>query len=116
MDTSKSHPCAACDGYGQEILVAGSFDGVVPDVSVTCLVCLGAGRISDSMPASDAVADAETLRLNDARYDWIGHAHYALESGQIITARQMATEDAHEVFRAVPGLRDDAIAIARKGE
>lgn len=82
-----------------------------------CPVCRGAGRISDRMPAADAVADAETLRLalkitksgNPDCYVKGGFAVAALVHPGVVhqldAAVPYAIEAARAAFRAVPGLR-----------
>lgn len=51
------HTCSACGGRGVKEL---GYPNLRPPL---CRVCLGSGRISDSTPIADAIADAETLRL-----------------------------------------------------
>lgn len=77
-----------------------------------CVPCLGSGRISERIPASDAVADAETLRLSGGA-KWIGacagasyaaYAH-AWASDYSGFTRWTVLQDARAAFRAVPGLR-----------
>jgi hypothetical protein len=68
----KDRPCDACGGGGcgspfdwhREIHAARRRLTGRVGCRVPCLVCQGAGRISDAMPVKDALADAETLRLN----------------------------------------------------
>lgn len=55
-ETSKTHTCDACGGTGCPDSIEHSASCVEP-----CEVCNGAGRISDVMPVSDSIADAETL-------------------------------------------------------
>lgn len=88
-----------------------------------CPVCLGAGQLSDRMPARDAVADAETLRFIAAASDysvefqtWIGspstlalnravmNADMAIH-GAVDFSRERGELAAHDAFRVVPGLR-----------
>lgn len=51
--------CGACQGHGLLPFETASF-GVC---YTSCQVCNGSGSTTDSMPISDALADAETLRL-----------------------------------------------------
>lgn len=94
-----SHPCAACGG-----------DGVI-HLFENCPVCLGAGAISDRMPAADAQADASTLTSYLIGYGnpWKTRAAVlawtpwplnddSINHYDVITAARAA-------FRAVPGLR-----------
>lgn len=53
---SKTRPCTACDGTGTEP------DPVYNGLPYDCAACDGSGQITDRIPASDAIADAETLR------------------------------------------------------
>lgn len=90
LSTPATHPCDACGGRGDNIVttafgrrarecagkhswsrVARSSDRNVwicshcqgERVWQRCPVCLGAGSFPDRMPARDALADAETLRI-----------------------------------------------------
>lgn len=128
---AKTHECSACDGTGCELCC---FDhdhcgntSRFADCCRICPVCLGSGVISDAMPVSDALADAETLRLEAEvrwyaprqRYEGIG-ARTArwiddaadigrrLRAGNDTTwiAAMDALFSARAAFRAVPGLRE----------
>jgi hypothetical protein len=91
-----------------------------------CPVCLGAGRISDVMPASDSVADVDTLRLvagpdsaADHAYNiggwgiyWLSRIGYRWMEGREdladvaeFEAVERFYKAARVAFRAVPGLR-----------
>lgn len=86
-----------------------------------CPVCRGAGRISDRMPAADALADAETLRLlwheraegfNLPDRFRVEHQTVALfwQAGSLghyipHECADSARDAARAAFRAVPGLR-----------
>lgn len=77
---------------------------------VACPVCLGAGSISDVMPAADAVADAETLtpwlfKPDDPIYRCSVAAIEGIEYADEFWAGENAERAAHAAFRAVPGLR-----------
>ena len=115
MNAPKSHACDACGGTGDRgyIHLRRYVSGGA------CPVCLGSGRISDRMPISDAVADAETLlRLscevvkpvwaNDTLSAYVSGkaAVYHCEISNYLYAPIRAREAAHAAFRAVPGLRD----------
>lgn len=101
---SAGHACDACDGTGWAVR------GCVYDRTNACPVCLGEGRISDQMPARDALADAETLRLNQrtgrAGYETWAAGSWGLHFQQNgwLGAVELA---AHAAFRAVPGLRGE---------
>jgi hypothetical protein len=100
----------------------------------TCPVCQGAGRISDVMPAKDALADAETLRTVAHEVathcyggGWDGRQcddcneavlalriHWSPDGASMDscvwrysaeTNAQTCRDEAHAAFRAVPGLR-----------
>jgi len=108
------HECSACGGTGKKP----AWCGIEPAVP-QCRVCLGSGRISDRMPAADAMADAETLRplsvdsdhtqlhVADAKlaqeYGNDAAAWMAHESADL--AATYATVAARAALRAVPGLR-----------
>ncbi len=64
--TDASHVCGACGGTGH---FAAHGHWTEPLNIPTCPVCLGAGRISDRMPAADAMADAETGRSSHAEQE-----------------------------------------------
>lgn len=57
-----------------------------------------------SQSVKDARADAETLRLNDSRYDWCGAGALALLAGQHITAAEKIREEAHMVTDVILSL------------
>lgn len=123
-----SHPCAACGGSGR---VPVSCDSPWHRAKLCscnfgmdrpCPVCLGAGRISDKMPARDAVADAETLaRIADsvlgAYEDGIypfqnSHVTARLQGWLAITGAETYSDHrallaARAAFRACLGLRGD---------
>lgn len=116
MSAPATHPCDACGGRGVTVgrppVLA---DGTIVAIShpIVCPVCLGAGHFSDMMPARDAVADAETLRLltyNDfsGPVQDLNHCltqiFFARGRG---THRACAMAAARAAFRAVPGLRED---------
>src|SRR5262245_56563572 len=62
MDASKSHTCAACggSGCGRACGIHWGYCHCALDARGDCPVCLGSGRISDVIPARDAMADSET--------------------------------------------------------
>lgn len=123
-----------CDGPQHGLIVHDGYtqwgfsrEGV--GVSRFCPVCVGAGRISDKMPVSDALADAETLirfaaddpgnNIGDAAM----HARSALAWGlatyvpgrtqgaktrkRTERVRTYSVLAARAAFRAVPGLREE---------
>lgn len=115
------HWCGGCNGSGtaREPNIAPTYDE-----RWRCPVCLGAGRISDQMPARDAECDAETLRANQelAKWgtrtrealaeidEWIGHLVVDLfrvqgglstSADAVFSARLLS----RAAFRAVPDLR-----------
>lgn len=99
---SDPHECSACDGVSK--IEEPNTLGL--DTWHRCEVCLGASRISDRMPVSDALADAETLRRELGPSVQIGNRYLGLlddprQSGKV--ARVVA----RAAFRAVPGLRGD---------
>lgn len=121
-----THPCDACGGFAY--LCGGcSGGGRYWDIRhscarVACPVCRGAGRFPDRMPARDAVADAETLRmvcgLIPAGIFGIGTAAAMLREPYTNSwdgpelrdaleylAPAQARLNARAAFRAVPGLR-----------
>jgi hypothetical protein len=59
-----SHPCDACGGSG---VVDARGAGRSGPVITSCPVCQGSGRISDRVPVSDSLADADALRLCASR-------------------------------------------------
>lgn len=120
---TRERACAACDGTGRQPAwcePCASYHGM----DRRCAACTGTGRILESIPASDAIADAETL-FSAAR------VHYDYVSGEFVlnvlnedamTARlwqagllghyisyecaDSARDAARAAFRAVPGLRE----------
>lgn len=123
MSKAGTHDCAACGGTGQYAIHEPNFFVIMDDNSLQecrgyatyhpCPVCLGAGRFSDQMPASDAVADAETLRSHTSKDDYTTRKCREAEcqafmavrgASDFVTEREInACRDA---FRAVPGLRE----------
>ncbi len=118
----REHECAGCGGRDGSCLaeteLGGDSDGLgmaggsyVPAPLPQCSVCLGAGRISDRMPARDAVADAETLRLNcESRApEWAWTRRHVIEAaalgGDSTLAWFSPREAARSALRAVPSLR-----------
>lgn len=103
MTRTYSHACAVCGGRW--------LDTGTSDEHILCPICLWNNGRSNLMPAADALADAETLRLawrdilswSDPR---IFDATYGMEwpGGQPAGA---AAVSARAIFRAVPGLRGD---------
>lgn len=110
MSESKQHKCDACGGTGDELE---PFNGL----PYACDVCLGAGTISDVMPARDAVADAETLRASIPAAVFPPKTGNDFRTANLLTfvpewdrdysqiVSFVAREDARAAFRAVPGLR-----------
>jgi hypothetical protein len=113
--------CDACGGSGRRKATPGEMaadlvrDGFAVGVTF-CSVCRGVGRISDRMPAADAIADAETLRLYTASFR--GGPHWAIRNRERALLLSLspdrasyewapgwAAKQAHDAFRAVPGLR-----------
>lgn len=95
----RTHRCDSCGGSGYQSVYSESWpvDAVGP-----CWVCRGSGCISDVMPASDALADAETLRPLleiDTMEHYIGRGYSVV--GTAVTC-------AHFAFDAIPGLRGEA--------
>jgi hypothetical protein len=94
-----------------------------PEEGELCPVCQGSGRISDVMPAADAMADAETVRLAAKRRPGlrsdVRHASYygarvldytcdRDDIGDVDpadVAAGYAQTAARAAFRAIPGLR-----------
>jgi hypothetical protein len=84
-----------------------------------CIACDSIGRIADRIPASDAIADAETLRLfvvlsspienTVALFAAQEYGDYARTSVRhnpdVPTVKIEARGAAQAAFRAVPGLR-----------
>jgi hypothetical protein len=80
-----------------------------------CRICLGSGRISDRIPAADALADAETLRLCDPYAGGITYLDTQEELGRMLRLELRRKDEAravkdavlmaHYAFLAVPGLR-----------
>ena len=119
-----SHACDACggSGLGNDHAVSDGRCCPLGSECIDCLSCFGAGRISDVMPASDALADAETmvmvLRDMNARgaigvldcLSALGTAaangrYAAAEASTWASASYRAHDAARAAFRAVPGLR-----------
>ena len=124
MQPKAEHKCDACGGSGKigcedhaTYHKHGStyYHRFACDV-LKCPVCLGSGRISDRMPVSDAVADADTL--------WWGVLYQAYQAPALETATlgcqvavwihhnesesyRLTRLAAHAAFRAVPGLREE---------
>ena len=67
-EMSREHACGACGGQCRDERHETPCETpqcpACRDECVPCPVCFGAGRISDRMPVADALADAETLRIN----------------------------------------------------
>lgn len=61
QNTEMDGTCQFCECGGTACTRWGCDD---PRHFPPCLACLGTGRVVDHIPAADAVADAETLRLN----------------------------------------------------
>jgi hypothetical protein len=113
-----SHPCDAC-GDLLRVLLGGDYRNPDPH----CPVCQGSGRISDVMPAADAVADAAQLltvwrgHFRGARFHKTGiykaqEAGTSAESAMVYgggwcNAADMARKAARAALGAVPGLRGD---------
>lgn len=57
-ETRADHECSACSGTGCSF--ESTHGGRPGPCASPCLVCLGTGLISDQMPVTDALADAET--------------------------------------------------------
>ena len=98
MDNEQTHECAACGGTGDKFEHAYAKAGCNCPAcgGLVCLICLGAGRISDRMPVADAMADAETVRR-------IVEPYAVTEiNGPVVDLYNAA---ARAAFRAVPGLR-----------
>lgn len=135
MSTPATHPCDACDGSGAAIWLSNTFWLVEHIRRKTCSgcqwcdvgrcpICLGAGSFPDRMPARDALADAETLRLYcllvvspETPYDLDAlvvadlvldcHMSGLLNDspGRREWGHIHAQDAARAAFRAVPGLR-----------
>lgn len=104
-----SHECDACGGTGRYTFYYPA--NPIIRAHINCPVCLGAGAISDRMPAADAQADASTLTSYLIGYGnpWKTRAAVlawtpwplnddSINHYDVITAARAA-------FRAVPGLR-----------
>jgi hypothetical protein len=129
-----SHPCDACGGSGLDAAAVKRYRDkwewpgipgyMKPDPHFPlCPVCGGSGRISDVMPAADAVADAETLRSvtrsihrgfafhNTDVYlsasCALFHVEAATRPGSLYEGDFWIRSAAEHAFKAVPGLRDD---------
>lgn len=112
MTTSdQTRACAACGGSG--MIWQWCDKSRTRDERVVCPVCLwrNNGRISDRMPAADAMADAETLRLHgmpgDIREYGATAALLLYTTEMVDAAPHYARLEARAAFRAVPGLRGD---------
>jgi hypothetical protein len=119
----KMRECKACDGTG--CVYAPEHDLCVTyDHAYRCEPCLGSGQVSERIPAADALADAETLRLiarDSLPHLWDGRSgkltarrvvsagwsgeHATWNLGSEFLALAYAMEAAEYAFRAVPGLR-----------
>lgn len=112
----KQRPCRACDGRG--LNHAGNYYEVTP--ADICAACDGSGRIEERIPASDAIADAETLQrwgtFSDDFVDASGFGACVVRGindmedgcGCFVCRRYIyndALEAARSAFNAVPGLR-----------
>ncbi len=140
----QDHPCDACGGSETLFRVKADPDFHEPDALIeaptvrhavnewerqhpgmlwfsaaparaACPVCLGSGRISDRMPVSDAVADAETLYGSVVAAAPGCLFHVLLEEAQDADIfmedqdweiKAIAKKRAWAAFRAVPGLRE----------
>lgn len=115
MSESKRRACLACGGTcGLSPFTEDGF--YCPDNPNGCPACDGRGWQSDQMPASDAIADAETLRLARtlAPYQtWLALQAAAFCGRSPVLFMDPTSEHAWEIgrdaaraaFRAVPGLR-----------
>jgi len=102
---ANTRDCRACGGDGRDIR-----HSAIPSLSTfrPCPVCLGSGRVSDVIPAQDAVADAEILWW-EIDHHWRGIISDRIGRALIQTwpssAGKYARQAARAAFRAVPGLR-----------
>jgi hypothetical protein len=119
---ANTRDCRACGGTGEPVCSWCS-EGIHYTTNfgctdsahwpeTACPVCLGSGRVEDRIPASDAVADAETLRLvADGKVATLlrgaenGRRSVAIEYAY--HGQGVAKGAARAAFRAVPGLRGD---------
>jgi hypothetical protein len=122
------HECSACDGTGERInyvpsgINGGKLLGADYIDLRQCPVCRGSGRISDRMPVTDAIADAETLLLHamagateTARHivDARELAYMAL-GGAIDFAAERGQMAARAAVLAVPGLGRQSTATTTR--
>ena len=110
--------CSACGGTGCEKRIDHWHASYrYGECRERCIVCLGAGRISDRMSVADALADAETLRqlagdivaeglrryATSAQRNALGIANLIIFAGSGADAYSQA----RAAFRAVPELRSE---------
>jgi len=103
-----TRPCRACERTGCKFRHEGCAAR-----SHTCPACLGSGQVTDRIPAADAIADAETLRLLALAYfaiplgDELDRAatHLSVQECGERFASEISYLAARAAFRAVPGLR-----------
>lgn len=116
---TNTRECKACDGRGDVCC----YDATVGFVGTcksrcyrcdsACEVCDGSGQIRESIPASDAIADAETLRNQWRSMGWLESASAistTLKRQSIATVpdwmiAEWTKGSTSAAFRAVPGLR-----------
>lgn len=114
MNASKTRTCLGCDGTG----AAGVCGACKTDYcECGCWACQGSGVIEERIPASDALADAETLRLTDLDEEDVYTAREPGAWGDAVrtagTSTHYHNRDGYRfavragsaAFRAVPGLR-----------
>ena len=104
--------CSACGGTGCEKRIDHWHASYrYGECRERCIVCLGAGRISDRMSVADALADAETLRRVAVEIDPSCAQRLVSVQGLWIVDgfphAGIAALGAHNAFCAVPGLRDE---------
>lgn len=122
-DNGRERACKACEGTGSQNPRFRHRGGETAwresRAGQACLACIGTGRVTERIPASDAIADAETLRRNSRlpgsgpRFHWdvfdaenmAAWSFVTERVNGIVTGHPAALAAARAAFRAVPGLR-----------
>lgn len=112
----RERACKGCDGTGGHVgVIERHFGDSASDLrrvivgGTVCPACCGTGRVTDHIPAADAVADAETLCVCGHAFRSHVRGYYVGPCrGRAINApacKRIPAPCLCDAFRAVPGLR-----------